>query len=607
MPIKGRKEKKKMNKLFSKVAALSVGLAMAIGVGVALGSNSTKEVRAESEIEFTLSSAADVEQEGVSASFGKGSGSNAPAWYPAGLRLYAKNTVTISSSDSITGVSFNWEKQGNKAFASVTADVGDYVHPSAAGTGTWTGSANEIVFTLGDSGQLQLNTFTVTTGGSAKTLTSIVLTKDDSSVKKSYYVGESASKNGLTVTAYYDDESSKDVTSSATITANPATVALSTTSITYSATYGEMNSNSVTVSGITVTRENLVEKAYAVATNASVNVTGKYMGSVNDGYYIMNGAYGIFIYKGTLPTGAVEGESLLSVSGTKAYFRGLHQVSNSTATIDPTIDIDPVQLYTLTGSETYTDEELASRRTHINGVVTSIIFNNVEYDKTISSEEEAAILATVGDSTTGKDITVNIDNSTIVFFKKGDQTTDLVTTLISNLRGETNITVAAFTSVYNYQTTQQFQLRFLKFVEAKEDYTAEEFAQDLLDQTDTVCAGWEEGDNNHDALVTIWTDLNSEEKYQALPQAQKDILAEADRDESGSVIEQAMARYDFLTGKYSLDNFITGRTPIVSSGMMNYGELDLANNSTIVIVISIATVSALAFTMLLVFKKKKQK
>ncbi len=592
-----------MNKLFSKVATLSVGLAMAIGVGVAVGSKEAKVAKAENVLEFTLSSADDVVIEGVSASFDKGSGNNAPAWYAAGLRLYASNTVTISSSDAITEVSFNWEKQGNKAFASVTADVGEYTHPSAAGTGTWTGSANEIVFTLGSSGQLQLNTFTVTTGGSAKTLTSIVLTKDDSSVKKSYVVGEVPSTEGLTVTAYYDDESHNDVTASALFEIDPSIVALTTTSISYVAKYQELTSNSVSVTGITVTKENLIQKAYSVATDTkNVTVTGKYMGKVNDGYYIMNGVYGMFIYQGSVPEGAEEGESLLTVTGTKAYFRGLHQIKDSTASIDSTLEIDPVQLYTLTGSETYENETLASRRTHINGVVTSIVHNNVTYTKTITEDEETAILAAVGQ----KDITVNINNSTIVFLKKGDQTTELVTTLLSNLKSEASVTVAAFTSIYNYQTTQQFQLRFLKFVESKADYTAEQFAQDLLDQTDIVCDGWEEGVNNHDALVAVWTDLNSEDKYPALPQEQKDILAAASR-EGESIISRAMKRYDFLTGKYSLDNFITGRTPIVPSGMMNYGELASANNSIIVIVISIATVSTLAFTMLLVFKKKKQK
>ena len=121
--------------------------------------------------DFTLSSAAVVTQDGITVSFAKGSGSTAPTWYAAGLRLYASNKITISSSSNITGITFNWEKQGNKDFASATANVGTYTHPSAAGTGTWSGSATSVTFTIGSSGQLQLNTLSVTTSGGTTLLT----------------------------------------------------------------------------------------------------------------------------------------------------------------------------------------------------------------------------------------------------------------------------------------------------------------------------------------------------------------------------------------------------------------------------------------------------
>lgn len=154
-----------MNKLFSKIATLSVGLALAIGVGVAVGSKGVREARADGTANFTLSSASSVTVDGVTAAFDKNTGGTAPTWYPAGLRLYAKNTVTISSSNAITAISFNWEKQGNKDFATVSADAGNYTHPSNTGTGSWSGNANQVVFTLGSTGQLQLNTFNVTYSG----------------------------------------------------------------------------------------------------------------------------------------------------------------------------------------------------------------------------------------------------------------------------------------------------------------------------------------------------------------------------------------------------------------------------------------------------------
>ena len=168
-------ENKNMNKLLRKLAATLLGFAIAAGVGVTLSSrrNGATETKAT---DFTLASASSVTKDGITVSFAIASGGTAPTWYNAGLRLYASNTITVSCSDDIGSITFNWEKQGSKAFASVTANTGTYTHPSTTGDGTWSGTAKEIVFTLGGSGQLQLNTLSVTKssgGGSGSTAKTI--------------------------------------------------------------------------------------------------------------------------------------------------------------------------------------------------------------------------------------------------------------------------------------------------------------------------------------------------------------------------------------------------------------------------------------------------
>ena len=166
-----------MNKKTLRIAGWALGLSMAVaGVGVAVGASAkasveTKATLAGTEVSFTLSSASNVTSDGINVSFAKGSGSTAPTWYDAGLRLYSSNTITISSTTrTITGIEFSWEKQGSKAFASATASSGSYSHPATTGTGTWTGSAESITITLGGSGQLQLNTFSVYYGTAEATL-----------------------------------------------------------------------------------------------------------------------------------------------------------------------------------------------------------------------------------------------------------------------------------------------------------------------------------------------------------------------------------------------------------------------------------------------------
>ena len=163
--------------------------------------------------DFTLSSAAEVTKDGITVTFAKGDGGTAPTWYAAGLRLYANNTITISCDKDITEVTFDWEKQGSKAFASVTASVGDYTHPTNAGEGTWSGTSKSITFTLGSSGQLQLNTFSVTTasGGTPTCATPTFDPEDGEKFDESIDV-EINAEDGATI--YYTTDGNAPTTSS---------------------------------------------------------------------------------------------------------------------------------------------------------------------------------------------------------------------------------------------------------------------------------------------------------------------------------------------------------------------------------------------------------
>ena len=71
-------------------------------------------------------------------------------------------------------------------------------------------------------------------------------------------------------------------------------------------------------------------------------------------------------------------------------------------------------------------------------------------------------------------------------------------------------------------------------------------------------------------------------------------------------VNRFLERYDYIVGTYGYSNFLD--RDVQSSGAVRFAnDVSEANNSVIIIVISIAAASALAFTALLVFKKKKQK
>lgn len=573
-----------MNKLFLKVATLSVGLAMAIGVGAAVGSKEARVARADN---YTYN--------GSSHNYGdwsyaasKGSG----ATDPTATRLYANNVVEFTSTGSafsevVVNLTIN-EKKG-KFPGEPTISAGSVSgYPTTAGTGksftiTLDENVTSFTMTLGsNAGNWEIKSFDITWAGEADVLESITVTGSMS--KTAYYVGESWSPTGLVATGHYQTAGNKDISDKVTWTYSPASPALNVTSVVATASIGEVSGSS-SAQTVSVSRANPIQVLYTQSSGASVDVYGYYVGFLDGtGPVIMDGTYGIVAYnKSADVSGYTAGETILHVTGSINIYSGLYEINSPTISIaSGTFDEpDAPVVYAAKGGET---ADYASRLTTVTGVPTV----------TKGSFDSAAGTA---------DITMNfaVGSQTVqVFYKKAAQTADAdaFAAVKAAVAGPSEITIKGFTGWYN-----GFQVQMNGYVPPVEDYTAEDFAQDLLEQTDAVCAGWEEGDNNHDALEAIWSDLASNDKYPSLPAAQKTILAEANRDESGTVVEQAMARYDFLTGKYNLSHFINGRTPMsfAFTGFDNLAE----TNNTMIIVISIAATSALAFTLLLVFKKKK--
>ena len=83
----------------------------------------------------------------------KNNGGTPPAYNENGKdgRLYAKNSLTISTSTAMTQIVFNLSSQGKNRLAPITASVGT-IATQASGdeTVTWTGSSTAVTFTVGD-------------------------------------------------------------------------------------------------------------------------------------------------------------------------------------------------------------------------------------------------------------------------------------------------------------------------------------------------------------------------------------------------------------------------------------------------------------------------
>lgn len=109
------------------------------------------------------------------------------------------------------------------------------------------------------------------------------------------------------------------------------------------------------------------------------------------------------------------------------------------------------------------------------------------------------------------------------------------------------------------------------------------------------------------ALPTGWSLCAS--SYASLSNAAKDYVYAGKADEEGDNLGRALARYEqALRSHPSLSHFIvnSGNTPRALA-YINPSMSDFQDSNTMIIVITIAAVSALAFTTLLVLKKRKQK
>ena len=131
-----------MNKFFSFVVATCLSLG---------------SLAAATSFSFTSDASISQTIDGYTVVLDQGAGTSYPV-YNNYMRLYAKNTITVTG-DSIRTIQIVFTKQGSKPYAGLTASTGTLV-PGGESTSTsdykvdsWSGEADSVVFTLGESGQ----------------------------------------------------------------------------------------------------------------------------------------------------------------------------------------------------------------------------------------------------------------------------------------------------------------------------------------------------------------------------------------------------------------------------------------------------------------------
>lgn len=259
-----------MNKLFTKIIGAALGLTMAIGVGVAVGNASKEAVPVEAAYgtKETLScskgTVSNNEMSFSTTSFdivhAKGSGSNFAAYSP--WRVYANNTVTISSKDSsvnIGKVEFVHSSTYYSTIACSTPSGGTItMATSSGGTSTWViadaSAANSVTFRVTGSSQSRWTSINIYPVANA-TLSSISVAT--APTKTTYAAGECFNPTGLVITRTYSNSTSDTYTyadhaSDFSFSPN-LTTPLTTSNVSVSITYsGKTTSQAIVVKELSV-------------------------------------------------------------------------------------------------------------------------------------------------------------------------------------------------------------------------------------------------------------------------------------------------------------------------------------------------------------------
>ena len=128
---------------------------------------------------------------------------------------------------------------------------------------------------------------------------------------------------------------------------------------------------------------------------------------------------------------------------------------------------------------------------------------------------------------------------------------------------------------------------------------AEGFGTYFLSTTKSACSNPTK--DNSTALTAIWDEISK--VFATLSDEEQGKVKSATAKESGGTdLEEAVARYDHIVGRYSLKDFI-GR---VSTSGSNYQDRANSNNAFVLVLISIISVMALAGTASLVVIKKRK-
>ena len=386
-------------------------------------------------------------------------------------------------------------------------------------------------------------------GSVAKTLSSIAV----SGAQTNYTTGDTFVKP--TVTATFSDNSQVDVTNTATFSGYDMSVAGSQT-VTVSYTYGSVTKE--TTYTITVTQGSTPVTTYEQVTGSlsagdKVVIVAQANRSSNSGYAMTSSVINSYYFDKV--DASISNQKLNYTSDMAVWTVG--GSSSAGFTFYNETEAKYFYGYTTTSSgKTYRDLGLTTDTTHT-GTKWTVSANAAGsgYDMTTTHNSNTIYLEYYTSKSNWSAYTASATDVVINFYKE---------TTASSTNGATTFATAFLAAI-------------------------------TCDSTGTNAPTFTSGNS--------WSSLATQ--YAALTSTEKQTLQNANANASGTVIEQAMARYDYIVAKYGeaqYSNFI-GRTISNSANRMNSFNSDSTNNLLLVL----GSISLLGGLTYLAYFLKKRK
>ena len=690
-----------MNKLFSKIAALSVGLAMAVGVGVAVGHEAVRETRAEESLTKTfdlsssvpsdLTSSKSLSKDGNGRGMGIGgadytltsSGSfdnvtkvvvNAATNYST----YSNHKISVTVGGSTLGTQQSFAAKASTDYNFTGSTLSGAVVVSFDNSADGTTKSNTIwcktIEVWTDSGVVPTGPFTVTYDGNGATSGSMsdpteyesgatVTIRACEYMRTDYEVTGWNTKADGTGTSYVLS-GQFEITNNVTLYAQWKFIGKGSEDDPFTVAEGIAKAIEIgtTASGPWVTKGIICKKTAWDSRYTNVTYWISDDGTESNTIQCFRGKY----LNGANVTADNEGEfavgKIVTVTGNLLNYNGNtpeYAANNYPLSIETPSSGDVDVVFTPETSIEVSDTGTFTATSETAGVVftwavdkpevLSVDETTGEYEALAYGSAKVTVTATAGDKTGTAFAVIVVNGSSLNFLDVTDaidiasklesgKTTEYYVCFAGYVREfatsekdgkprafdiqneKQDASIMVYTNIDPYEAfVDGLQLGSLVRVKANiqnyngtyelvspvrlyTEYVAMTFAYELLDETDKVCKDYDDVTNNHDAIEAIWTAMKP--KYEALHDAQKNRLVNPSLYGVGETIVNAMERYDYLTGKYDLENFITGRTPVVFS---NVNSQFSENNNSSTIIIVIASISVLSFGLALALRKKRTK